>query len=46
MHGDVRTKRIANAGSQTIGYFEPPLELAQNQPAAVEARDNSFPGDR
>jgi hypothetical protein len=53
VHGAAGITRIVDAGGQTIGHFEPPLDLAQNQqtavggqPAAVETGDDFFPGNR
>ena len=55
VHGAGGIARIVDAGRQTVGHLEPPLDLAQDQqpavrgqPPAVEAGDNSLPatGDR
>ena len=53
MHGALGITRIVDAGGQTIGHFEPALDLAQNQQtaiggqtAAVEAGDDLFAGNR
>ena len=49
VHGAVGITRIVDAGGQTVGHFEPALDLAQDQqtavgrqPATVEAGDNLF----
>src|SRR5512132_3615800 len=53
MHGALGITRIVDAGGQTIGHFEPALDLAQNQQtaiggqtAAVEAGDDLFAGNQ
>ena len=53
MHGAAGITRIVDAGGQTVGDFEPALDLAQNQqtavggqPAAVEPGDDLFAGNR
>ena len=53
MHGAAGIARIVDAGGQTVGDLEPPLDLAQNQQtavggqaAAVEPGDHFFPGNR
>jgi hypothetical protein len=53
MNGAARIARIGDAGGETVGDFEPLLDLAQNQqpavgrqPAAIEAGDQLFALDR
>ena len=53
MHGAAGITRIVDAGGETVGDFEPALDLAQNQqtavgrqPAAVEPGDDLFAGNR
>ncbi len=53
MHGAGGIARIVDASGETVGDFEPLLDLAQNQqtavgrqPAAVEPGDNLFALDR
>ena len=53
MHDAVGITRIVDAGGQTVGDFEPLLDLAQEQQtavgrqaAAVEPGDNPFAVDR
>jgi hypothetical protein len=53
MHGAAGIAWILNAGSKTLGDFEPAFDLAQNQqtavgrqPAAIEPGDNLFALDR
>ena len=53
MHGAAGITRIVYAGGETIGDFEPALDLAQNQqtavgrqPAAIEPGDELFAGNR
>jgi hypothetical protein len=52
MHGATGIARIVDASGETVGDFEPLLDLAQNQQtavgrqAAIEAGDNLFALDR
>jgi hypothetical protein len=53
MAADRVRRRKSDAGGQTIGHFEPPLDLAQNQQnavggqtAAAKAGDDFLPGNR
>lgn len=46
MDGAARITRIVDAGGETLGEFEPVLNLAQNQQVAVEAGDNLVSIDR
>ena len=53
VHGAAGITRIVNTSSETIGDFEPALDLAQNQqtavgrqPAAIEPGDELFAGNR